>query len=229
MMAPPPGAYLTTLLRSLHATTPIQDTPRLLSSSAYLLTLLSNPLNISLLTSQLLLAPAVWSDSTDLRFCLRVINLFRSAAVEVIAHNEQLATKDKEDGSIFAAKNMPKQDHEADHTRLSIEEWAEAVIKGASGMGTAPAWKQALVLTGLLIGLQGNGKSSLSRRTRRQLVAELVGRLNTAAQETTGHDDIGAQAIGLMLNYTWALLEEEEKIGLNWDVSKCDHIYGIAC
>jgi len=44
-------------------------------------------------------------------------------------------------------------------------------------------------------------------------------RVNAAVLDATGHADVGAHAIALVLNYTWALLDEREKARLDWDVS----------
>lgn len=146
------------------------------------------------------------------------MNLFRSAAIEIVGHEEALNKKDAGHDRAFAPETVRRQEKLGEHTQLQKEEWMNAVIKGASGRDTAPAWKQTLVLAGLLIGFEGNGKGALRVSSRRALVTALLTRVNAAAQETMRHDDVGAHAIALVLNYTWALLDEREKTGLDRDV-----------
>src|SRR3954447_22400374 len=59
---------------------------RILSSTITLLTTLSNPLNVTLLTSQFLAAPAIWDRPDGLRTSLRIISVFNSAALTIIRH-----------------------------------------------------------------------------------------------------------------------------------------------
>jgi len=155
---------------------------------------------------------------------LRIINLFRSTVVEIVDHEEALHKDEKERDGPYATEHTRRQDRTGEHTHLKKEAWMDAVMKGASGRGTAPAWKQTLVLAGLLIGFEGNGRSALPRGSRRTLVNALLERIIAAAQEVAGHDDDAAgHAIGLVLNYVWAMLDVREKAGLDWDVSRAHY------
>jgi hypothetical protein len=210
----PPSAHLETLLRSLQIYSPNQATPRLLSSAAYLLTILSNPLNISLLTSQVLHAPALWTGQEDLRYCLRVMGTFQAAAAELVSRDN--AAIQSSNGKDVASPPSTLQ-----HSTLDIHEWLAAIAKGSAGNGTTTPWKQLLVLGGLLIGFEGNRKSVLTRRDRRTLVAGLVAQLNAAATVVGAVKDLtSASVVSVLLNYTFGLLEDSEKMTLDWNVSR---------
>jgi len=224
----PPSAHLSTLLRALQQPTSYQDTPRLLSSSAYLLTLLSNPLNTSLLTSQLLHAPALWAAQPDLRFCVRWLGLFQSVALELTRRDDvdNGGRKEKERLDVFTPTELWEQERQQTHTRLGRDEWVEAVMRGVAGVGRGEAWKQALVLGGLLMGFMRDGEEGLSRVARRKLGVALVESINVAALEVQGVEDVGGHAVALVLCYVFELLQEGERGMLVWDVSgKC----GIGC
>src|ERR1700744_1942126 len=78
---------LQTLLRSLQTYTDQQDTPRLLATAASLLVSLQNPLNIALLTGQLLIAPALWQHP-DAQTIARLIGIFHSASHSLVAQDD---------------------------------------------------------------------------------------------------------------------------------------------
>jgi len=220
----PPSANLESLLRSLQVYSPNTDTTRLLSSSAYLLTLLSNPLNTSLLISQLLHAPALWTNQPDLRFCVRFIGCFQSAALELTRRDglddyTRAGRNEKERLDVFTPTELWEQQRQQTQTRLGRDEWVTAVMKGAAGVGRGEAWKQTLVLGGLLLGFMRAGEEGLSRGVRRKLGAALVESVNVAARGVQGLEDVGGHAVALVLGYTFELLREGERRALLWDVS----------
>jgi len=92
-------------------------------------------------------------------------------------------------------------------------------MRGVAGVGRGEAWKQALVLGGLLIGFVRGGLEGLSRSARRKLNVALVESLNVATQEVQGLEDVGGHAIALVLCYVFEFLQEGERQALMWDVS----------
>ena len=74
------------------------QTDRIFGTTLSLLTELSNPLNLSLLTSQFLHAPAIWHQShapDPLRsICLRVLGVYNTAAIHV--RRNELENEDRE-------------------------------------------------------------------------------------------------------------------------------------
>jgi len=77
--------------------------------AATVLATLTNPLNVSLLSTQILISPAIWEENFDgLKAGLRVFGVFQSATVG----------KFETQGSI-----------------LSVEEWINALVRGANNNG----------------------------------------------------------------------------------------------
>src|SRR5688500_8813507 len=79
----PADRLLTNVLRAFQDAPNLEQTNRILSSTTSLLTTLSNPLNITLLTSQLLTAPAIWQRVEGLKTSLRIISIYNTAAITV--------------------------------------------------------------------------------------------------------------------------------------------------
>ncbi|CAL8580821.1 hypothetical protein XPA_006538 [Xanthoria parietina] len=143
---------LTALLRALQSASDVQDISSLLSSAARILALLANPSNITLLTSQLLATPAIWGPSTNLPTIVAVIGIFRSACYHLLRP--------------YDTSYPPKPPGTS--TTLALEEWTAAVMKGTDR--ASPRSKQALVLSGLLQGLQSRHYSGLSNRVQHEFV-----------------------------------------------------------
>ena len=111
----PADRLLTNVLRAYQGLPdPIQN-ERILSSTTSLLTTLSNPLNVTLLTSHLLTAPAIWNKVDGLQTCLRIISIFNTAAITI--HKNELEGHQKP--------------HDVYQRRLggglSCDDWAKAV------------------------------------------------------------------------------------------------------
>ncbi|KAK1076061.1 hypothetical protein LTR33_009279 [Friedmanniomyces endolithicus] len=201
----PSDRLLGTLLRSLHSYTEQQDTPRLLGTAASLLTTLNNPLNVTLLTSQLLSAPAIWAHRDGLRTCVRCLGAFHSAAQALLRHEDSLL--EQSTGHDFAKlqlePNLPKDD------------WIRAVVSGADEH--SPRWRHLLVLGGLLQGFGPARDQSLSRSMRSTLESGLVTATNVALEETLPDDELGQQALTVVLNYCFPDLPDHERARLDYD------------
>ena len=165
-----------------------------------MLTLLSNPLNVTLLTSQLLSAPSIWKRQDGLRTTIRILSIFNSAAIQFVQSEDSLEIKHQ----------FPIQ------RKLGREEWAIAVVKGADNR--SPRWRHLCVLAGLLIGFEGQGKQNISRALRRNLENATVKAANLALQEGEAGDELAGNSICMMLSHVFDLLSHSEKMNLNSDL-----------
>lgn len=161
---------------------------------------MSNPLNVTLLTSQLLSVHSIWQRPDGLRTTIRILSIFNSAA----RHLVQL-----EDSSELDRK-FPAQ------RGLAREEWAIAVVKGADDR--SPRWRHLCVLAGLLIGFEGRGRKSISRSLRRKLENATVKAVNLALHEVEARNELAGNSIGIMLSHVFELLSDSEKMNLNNDL-----------
>lgn len=188
---------LTTVLQAYRSVHDPDQTNRIISTTTSLLTTLSNPLNVTLITSQLLIAPAIWSKDDGLRTCLRIISIFNNAAITV--HRNQLDTE----------QTIPSGG-------IRCDKWATAVIKGADER--SPRWRHTLVIAGVLLGMEGQERGGLSRGLRLKLEEAMVVAANHALENPTKDGFLGAESVVLALNHTFGLLSDNVRIGLNYDV-----------
>lgn len=84
------------------------DTGRLFASAATVLATLTNPLNVSLLSTQILVSPAIWTGPDGLRASLKTFGVFQSATLGKI---------------------------ETGGAVLPVEEWVNALVRGANQNG----------------------------------------------------------------------------------------------
>ncbi len=174
--------------------------PRLLGSATTLLTLLSNPLNVTLLTSQLLSAPSIWQRPDGLRTTIRILSIFNSSAIQLVQSEDS-----PEANSQFSTQRG-----------LGREEWAIAIVKGADDR--SPRWRHLCVLAGLLIGFEGRGKQSISKSLRRKLEHATTKAVNLALQEGEANNELAANSICMMLSHVFDLLNDSEKTNLSSDL-----------
>lgn len=167
-------------------------TEQIIGSTVHLLTELTNPLNLGLLTSHLLTAPALWKRPDQIRIALRVISIYNTAAVRVRnneAHNE---------GS-----------------GVGCEEWTRAVVKGADDRSRR--WQHLLVLTGVLMGMEGEERRSLSGSLRNTLSHAVVTAANLALESHAVDGSVAAASIVLALTYAFPLLSPYHQGQVNCD------------
>ncbi|KAK6597450.1 peroxin 8 [Botrytis cinerea] len=201
----PADRLLTTVLRAYQGVPDPAQTDRILGTTTSLLTTLTNPLNISLLTSHLLTAPAIWNNPDGLRICLRIISVFNTAAItvhknEVESHNEHPpydAYQPRKGGGIVS------------------DDWARAVIKGADDR--SPRWQHLLVIAGVLLGMENGGRHGLSSGLRSTLERALVTAANLALENPMRDGILAAESIVLALNHAFPLLSDGVRAGLNYD------------
>ncbi|KAF2721658.1 hypothetical protein K431DRAFT_346092 [Polychaeton citri CBS 116435] len=205
----PADRLLATLLRSLQTYTEQQDTPRLLGTASSLLTTLQNPLNVTLLASQVLSAPALWTRPEGLRTCTRCLSVFHSAAHAVIQHERDVLNTDtKRDQS----RQQPRPQLER---ALPKNDWIRAVVKAADEH--SPRWRHLLVIGGLLLGFGQPHEENLSASMRTTLEAALVAATNLAVDQTAEDDELGQQTIALVLNHCFPLLSDVERSQIKYD------------
>ncbi|CAK7217740.1 hypothetical protein SCUCBS95973_003247 [Sporothrix curviconia] len=218
-----------------------QTADRVFGGTTSLLTNLTNPLNVTLLTSHFLTAPAIWGPlSTSARSlsspeaaaqtCFRIISVFNTAGIHVRRHEleENAAHRVGLAGSA-AYRLGVKEDR-----RPGSEDWARAVAQGADAK--SPRWRHLLVLVGVLLGLEGSDRQALSRSRRAALEQGVVAAANLALAESAGpspsptalrqhhphsnNDDaeLCRYAVVMGLNYAFPLLSEHARVGLQGDL-----------
>ncbi|KAL9098677.1 MAG: hypothetical protein Q9163_005705 [Psora crenata] len=191
---------LATLLRALQTQADAEDLSRLLGSATTLLTFLVNPLNVTLLTSQLLSAPSIWQRPDGLRTILHILNVFSSAARHLVL------------------KEAPSTHSQAYPTQrvLAKEDWAIAVIKGADDR--SPRWRHLCVLAGLLRGFEGRGQGAISKSLRQTLESGAVKAVSLALRGGETEEELAANSIVMMLSQIFDLLSDGEKRELDQDL-----------
>lgn len=162
-------------------------------------------MNVTLLTSQLLSAPALWTEPEGLRTSTQSLSVFHSAAQALIKHERALREKsaDADFADLQPERTLPKND------------WIKAIILGADHH--SPRWRHLLVLGGLLLGFGSVEDENLSGGMRATLESAFVTAVNLALEETSDGDDLGFHSVTLVLNYCFPLLADHERSGLNYD------------
>jgi hypothetical protein len=190
---------LTTVLRAYQSVHDPEQTTRALSSTTLLLTTLSNPLNLTVLTSQLLTAPAIWERIDGLHTCNRIIGIFSTASVTVRQRNI-----DRQQNPLLRLGSG-----------LSCDDWAKAIMKGADDK--SPRWRHLLAIGGILVGMESQGRRGLSRELRRILEEALVSLINLTLLNPVGDTDLALEVAALVLSYSFDLLSDGLKRGLDYD------------
>ncbi|RGP67798.1 peroxisomal membrane pex17 [Fusarium longipes] len=172
-------------------------TEQIIGSTTHLLTELTNPLNLGLLTSQLLSAPAVWFQPGGIRTSVRVISIYNTAAARI--HNYEVANRDR------------KEPHEG--SGLQCEEWTRAVVMGADER--SKRWQHLLVLTGVLMGMESSNRQSLSRGMRNTLEEAVVMAANMALEKREEDGPVAGASIVMALNFAFSLLSDYHRSLIN--------------
>lgn len=191
---------LTTVLRAYHRQYTADAVGRLLSTTTSLLTILSNPLNLTLLTSQLLLAPAIWPRATDLDACLSILSVFSNAATQIRKHELEA----------FSTPSVRKGGG------LCCDDWARAVVEGADDRSAR--WQHLLVIGGVLIGMKSDHSHGLSHGLTLTLETALIKATNLALGDLSTDDRLGAAVIVLVSAHTVPLISDAHKRTLNYDM-----------
>jgi len=167
-----------------------------------LYTTLANPLNITLLTSQLLQSPALWTRPDGLRFSLSFISLIHTASTRLV---EREVADHADDADHFQSQHEP---------RIPLPEWIPAVISGLDDH--SPRHRHLLVLCGLLVGFGSKGLDVLPSSLWRMLQSAFVKAANLALVDH-GNDEAADLNIVLAVNHSFPYLSEFERSMLNYD------------
>jgi hypothetical protein len=156
-------------------------------------------LNVTLLTSHILSAPAIWHAPDGLQTPLGVLGVFRSASLHVLQYERNPA----QSGIYAERRGLPK------------EEWVKAVARGVDDR--SPRWKHLLVLAGTLAGFESNGQLGLPPALRRTLEAAVVKAANMALRDPGSTNELARGAICLALGRTHDLLSHFEKGQIDYE------------
>jgi hypothetical protein len=158
-----------------------------LGTAISLLTSLNNPKNITLLTSQLLSAPALWTRQESLSSALNFMTLFHSAAIRC-------------------------HQREFNDTHLSMRQWTLAVVKGAD-QHSSPS-HHLLAIAGLIIGLASCHQDFHSTNLASTLQQAFVRAVNLALLE---QDGAAHPTICLAANHAFSHLSDWHRSSLDYD------------
>jgi hypothetical protein len=150
---------LATLLRSFQTSPSAEDAFRLLPSATGLLSRLSNPLNVTLLSSQMLENDILYPRPASLGQSRQIFSVFYTAALRF---REDKATVETAHG----------HDLDQQHSNLPEVEWIKAVVKGAGEW--SPRWRHTLMLAGLLVAYTGRDAVPLPSSLRQKLEGALI-------------------------------------------------------
>ncbi|EPE32684.1 hypothetical protein GLAREA_07818 [Glarea lozoyensis ATCC 20868] len=192
------------LLEALRRNPESDQTNRILSSATSLLTTLSNPLNITLLTTILLTGPALWGPSDGLTTSYRIISVFNTAAIAVHKHQtEGGATKP----------------YDAYQPRLggglTCDKWTTAVLAGLNER--SQRWQHALVSAGVLLGMESSERRGLSPALRGKIENALATASTLVMREPAIAGPLGVAAAALALNYGYPLFSDMTRRMLDYD------------
>ena len=196
----PADRLLNTVLQYYQDVHDAAKTDQIIGTTTHLLTQLSNPLNLGVLTSQLLTAPAIWHRQDGPRTAIRILGIYNTAAIRVRAAEVE-----------GAKRRSPSEG--GGGGGLGCEEWTRAVVKGADDRSRR--WQHLLVLTGVLIGMEGDDRRSLSNSLRNTLEHAVVMAANLALQSNLEDGPIAAVSIVISLNFAFPLLSEFHRAQIN--------------
>ncbi|KIW10835.1 hypothetical protein PV08_10134 [Exophiala spinifera] len=187
---------LATLLRSLQTSEYTEDALRLLPTATNLLSRLSNPLNLTLLTSHLLSHDALYLQPIEITHSRQIFSVFYTALLRLI--------EDKQDPA-----------RELLRSHLSVEEWVKAVVKGADER--SPRWRHTLLLGGLLLAFQSRQFEELRPNLRNKLEAALVTATNLALREKDVEVNCELAVI-FVINHTFPILSDVHRSQVQYDL-----------
>lgn len=188
---------LATLIRSLQLSYSHEDALRLLPSATGLLSRLSNPLNVTLLSSQLLTQPSLYPTPISLSSCRSIFSVFYTAALRLVDDD----------------KNQTSAHIRSD---LSRAEWVKAAIQGADEH--SPRWRHLLLLGGILLGFDGQSDPHLSRDMRSKIEGAVISASNIALEDDQQQEPNSRLVVLFVLNTVFHLLSDYHKAQLNYNL-----------
>jgi hypothetical protein len=158
-------------------------------------------LNLSLLASQLLSAPALWNHPVDLFACRKILSVFNTAAIAILQND----TTEEAQIPHGAGRNR----------RIEREAWVKAIAEGADDK--SPRWRHMLLLGGILLGFEGQNRQGLPWHIRTKLESALTTAAQLALEELDPEAGIDGYCITMVLNYTFELLSDAHRSKLDYD------------
>lgn len=137
---------------------------------------------------------------------MRCLSVFHSAARGLLRHEDALREKSPSDPDFEQLRR---------ERTLSKDDWIRAVVSGADEH--SPRWRHLLVLGGLLLGFGAAEDETLSRSMRSTLESGLVVAANASLEEMPKDDELGQQAITLVLNHCFPVISPEERSQLDYN------------
>lgn len=187
---------------------------RFLGTASSLLATLGNPHNLSLLTSHLLTAPALWDRPDGVRTPLRLLSVFHAAVTTIINHHN--------DARYRKAPDLPPGQSPIGGG-LSLDAWVRAIVAGADDR--SQRWKHLVVLGGLLVGIGSLEEQGVdlywASAMRSRVETALVHATNLALvelRERSEADGLGGQTIALVLNHAFGCIADVERTQLDYDL-----------
>lgn len=163
------------------------------------MTLLGNPLNVTLLTSKLLSSPSIWTYANSLQTPAQILSIFSAATVRKI-HQDGL---DPDASSMFPAR------------KLALEEWVIAVYQGADEH--SPRWRHLCALAGLILGLKDHAKQPRLQSLSQMLESAIIKAVNLALLDDGTRTEMSADSIAMILCRTFDTLCGVEKWTMEHD------------
>lgn len=194
----PADQLLNTVLSLYQSVHDGPKTDQIIGSTVTLLSTLSNPLNLAVLTSELLLSPAIWHRRDGVITSYRIISVYHTAARHVRQPDDTPLPGGRQPG------------------RLGCDAWVKGVVKGADERSSR--WQHLLVLTGVLMGMQGHdAPKSLSNGLRNTLEEAVVKAANLALERPMQDGPVAAASISVALGFALPLLSEFHLASINAD------------
>jgi len=137
---------------------------------------------------------------------VRCFGAFHSAAQALLRHEDSL----REQSSVHDFAKLKLE------ASLPKDDWIRAVVSGADEH--SPRWRHLLVLGGLLQGFGPTSDQVLSRSMRSTLEGGLVMATNIALEEALLADELGQQAVTVVLTYCFPQLPDHERIRLDYNL-----------
>lgn len=154
---------------------------------------------MTLLTNQILSAPAIWNPSISLETLAQIINVYSSASTNLL--NRQEASHPS------GRFQTPRS--------LNLEDWIAATLKGAHR--EIPSARQVLVLAGLLRGWQSHGRHNQNGHIRTKIQGALVHAVNVSLQDQSPKNAITDLGLLIGLSQVFDSLEIKHKAILDHD------------
>lgn len=192
---------LANVLEAYRNSATFDESQRILSATTTVLASLSNPRNVSLLTSQLLAAPAIWSLQADLRTSSAILDVFRTSG-RTIQWREHTSHGQSSSAMLLSGS-----------TDLGYDEWSRAVNIGIDGR--SKLWQHVLVFSGMLLSLQDtlNTKSRIAQRAR--IEHSLVAATNAFVEHLDAETDFAIASVVLAIAHTLGVLSPAALQSLN--------------